>query len=311
MTTFPTRSFHNDDATPIAAALNAEEVEFGGDPFWSEVEIRDMATGWIRDAATDSRVVTTSEGQLVAMAMVTPAPDGGVLSDTFAAVHPDWVGRGIGRELLAWEFDRLRALRDECAPGVAWSIDVGANVKNQRAVRLFERSGMAPVRYFFEMVADIAAVPEARIPDGFRIVGYQPEMAEALYAADDEAFADHWGHESHPIQQWRSITVDSDLFRPEHSRIAFDGDEIAAYVLAYDDAVGYHYIGQVGTRQPWRKRGLASGLIAATARAAAADGKTVACLGVDADNPTGALGVYERLGFVARQRYVVYRSPLE
>jgi mycothiol synthase len=37
----------------------------------------------------------------------------------------------------------------------------------------------------------------------------------------------------------------------------------------------------------------------------------VACLGVDADNPTGALGVYERLGFVARQRYVVYRSPLE
>ena len=82
-------------------------------------------------------------------------------------------------------------------------------------------------------------------------------------------------------------------------------------VLCYDNAVGHHYIGSVGTRRPWRKRGLASALMSETIAAAAADGKTVTSLGVDADNPTGALGVYERLGFAVRQRWVVHRLILD
>jgi len=37
---------------------------------------------------------------------------------------------------------------------------------------------------------------------------------------------------------------------------------------------------------------------------------TDAMLGVDADNPTGALGLYEGLGFEVDQRSQVYRRPL-
>jgi hypothetical protein len=36
---------------------------------------------------------------------------------------------------------------------------------------------------------------------------------------------------------------------------------------------------------------------------------TEAILGVDADNPTGALGVYEANGFVVHQRERAYRRP--
>ncbi len=34
-------------------------------------------------------------------------------------------------------------------------------------------------------------------------------------------------------------------------------------------------------------------------------------LGVDADNPTGALGVYERIGFAVAERSTAWRRPLE
>ena len=34
-------------------------------------------------------------------------------------------------------------------------------------------------------------------------------------------------------------------------------------------------------------------------------------LGVDADNPSGALGLYERLGFEATYRSTAWRKPME
>ncbi len=37
---------------------------------------------------------------------------------------------------------------------------------------------------------------------------------------------------------------------------------------------------------------------------------TSAILGVDADNPTGALGLYEGAGFVVHDRFVALRKPM-
>ena len=311
MSEFRTRPYTDADAPAIAELQNVREVAVGGEPIYSAAEIRDVVVALTRDVDADTRLVFADDGALAAFAMVAPPPDGGVLGDTFAGVHPDWTGRGIGRELVGWEIERLRELRDEIAPGAAWSVDVGSSVKETQATHLFERFGMRPVRYFFEMVAPIAEVTPTEMPAGFRVVAYTPDLAHQLYEAVEEAFRDHWGHEDRPFDQWRAWSVDSELFRAEHSRIAFDGDDIAAAVLCYDNAVGHHYIGSVGTRRPWRKRGLASALMSETIAAAAADGKTVTSLGVDADNPTGALGVYERLGFAVRQRWVVHRLILD
>jgi mycothiol synthase len=311
MSELHTRPYTDADAPAVADLENVREVAVGGEPIYAAAEIRNIIGGLARDPAADTRLVFADDGALVAFAMVAAPPTGGVIAETFAGVHPDWMGRGIGRELLGWEIERLRELRDELVPGAAWSVDVGSSIKETQAAHLFERFGMRPVRYFFEMVASIADVVPAEMPPGFRVVAYTPDLARQVYEADEEAFRDHWGHEDRPFEQWTTLTVASDLFRADHSRIAFDGDDIAALVLCFDNAVGHHYIGSVGTRRPWRKQGLASALMSQTIAAAAADGKTVTSLGVDADNPTGALGVYERLGFAVRQRWVVHRLILD
>ena len=67
------------------------------------------------------------------------------------------------------------------------------------------------------------------------------------------------------------------------------------------------YIGLVGTVREWRGRGLASALLADVLQAYRAADLELAVLDVDTVNPTGALGVYTRLGFVPTARDVAYR----
>ena len=64
-------------------------------------------------------------------------------------------------------------------------------------------------------------------------------------------------------------------------------------------------------RRPWRRRGLAAPLVARSLVLLRERGMTSAWLGVDADNPNGALGVYERAGFAVDQRSTAYRKPMD
>lgn len=310
MTNLITRAYVDGDAAPIADLMNLIEAADGADPFFAEADMRDSMTSWIKDTERDTRLVFAPDGSLVAVAMVAPPPPGGALADTSGGVRPDWRGQGIGRELFAWQLDRIAQMHAELAPGIEWRVDAATNVKDDSGIALFKRFGMTPERYFFDMRTPIVDPPTVATPAGLRIVAYTDDLLSAVYRTDMESFADHWGFEERDVDDWTGLTVGSETFRADLSRIAMEGDEVVAFLLGYDGVDNSLYIGQIGTRRPWRKRGVASALLAAALHAGAADRKEHAVLGVDADNPTGAVGVYERLGFTARARFVVYRRPL-
>jgi mycothiol synthase len=306
------RPYVESDAEAIADLINTIEAKHGAEAGWTGGELRSLIKAWVRDPATDSRLVVTPDGELVAVGIVSPPPDGGQRADMLGGVHPAHQGRGLGREMLAWQYERVRHLHTDVAPDAPWHVETGSSVNDRAAIRLFERFGFGPVRYFFEMIAQLDGKrTDQAMPDGLALAPYAPELGKPLYEAHMEAFSDHWGFQSRAFEKWVLGTVESEEFRPDLSRIAFDGDEIAAYVLAYDNVEGREYIGQVGTRRPWRKRGVASALISASLAAAVADGKSSASLGVDADSPSGAVGVYERLGFEVKHKFVSYRRPVE
>ena len=70
------------------------------------------------------------------------------------------------------------------------------------------------------------------------------------------------------------------------------------------------WLDRVSVRRPWRRRGVARALIAAALIELAPAGHGVASLGVDTENPTGALGLYEGLGFRVDKRATAYRKTL-
>jgi len=71
------------------------------------------------------------------------------------------------------------------------------------------------------------------------------------------------------------------------------------------------WLESVFVRRPWRRRGLAQAIVARSLVVLRERGMDHAMLGVDADNPTGAVGVYERAGFVVAKRSTAYRKPMD
>jgi mycothiol synthase len=239
--------------------------------------------------------------------------------NTEGAIHPEWRRQGLGTALMRWLIGRAGELHTTTHPDSPGQVSTGASSTNIGADRLLRNLGFSEERYFFDMRRPLdQPIPNAPVPDGLKLRSYDTSYEEALRQAHYEAFSDHWGWSPPTPDAWRARNVGSRAFRGAQSYYVLDGDTIAAYVNGYEwdadtEVTGIRelYIGQVGTRRAYRGRGLARAALAKVLAKAAEAGYQRAALGVDAENPTGALGLYEALGFVTHKKFISYRLPLD
>lgn len=269
------------------------------------------------DAASDSLVAVDTSGRVLAwgVTILSPGQDTLVRSILFGGVDPEFRGRGLGRQLLRWQQERglqQLASSDKSLPG--WLV-LSADDTAETAKRLAERNGFSAARYFLELRRDLAStIPTVELDEGLRIEEFSAERSEATRLSRNDAFRDHWGSQPTTDEQWASF-VGSSVFRPDLSFLAIDAeqDAVAGFVLCSvneEDWPGQGfssaYIDLVGVARDWRRRGIAPALLAHTLEAIAAAGLDAAVLDVDSDSPTGALGLYEGLGFVQSHRTINY-----
>ncbi len=228
------------------------------------------------------------------------------------SVHPDEHCQGIGTRLI--QLTEARALaraETELRAEQALSIDRNTSDANAAAIHLFEARGYRPVRTFYRMRIDLAAHVEALpLPDGLEIRSFDPaEQAEAVYAAHQESFADHWGFEPETYEAWTHSNLNVDNFDPSLWQVAWDGDQVAGICLNQQHQ-DFGWVATLGVRRAWRKRGLGLVLLRNSFALFQARGCQSAGLGVDASSLTNAVALYERAGMVVHKRWFTYRKML-
>lgn len=256
-------------------------------------------------------------GELVAMSRLLPrAPTGYELRVSVdGGVHPDHRRTGIGR----WLFPQLvRRAEEHVAERGSFEPVIGATAPSDQPgfAALVGASGLLPDRYEFLMRADLTAEPAAPVlPEGYTVSSWEGVDPEELRAAHNVAFVGHPGWSPWSAQMWSQWVSGSRAHRPGLSVLLRDaGGRIAAYVQTNEwDAVAAQtgrretYVVKVGTLPEHRRRGLASALLLEAMRRHRDDGVAAVGLDVDSENPTGALGVYEAVGFEVQRRWTTYR----
>lgn len=244
--------------------------------------------------------------------------DGNRIHQLVCFLRSAWRRRGIGRAMLSAMEARAAAVSASLDGSMPSLYESNVEEADRGAVVLLEDSGYAPVRHGYTMVRpNLDPVTDARMPEGLEIRPVRDEHLRAIFEAGEEAARDMWDY-------WPATDEDYQLFLTDPIqgdrtlwRIAWDGDQVAGQVRGFINAEENERFGQkrgwvenILVRRPWRKRGLARALMASTIDALRERGMTEAALGVDAENPSGALRLYESVGFRPESHAITFRKPV-
>lgn len=287
-------------------------------------ELEAACTDTVNPVAENSLAGVDRGGVLRAYAGVSKNPDGDK-AIIQGGVDPLWRRRGVGSGLLAWQqaqaaarFAVDNALGDYAGSGpreptVRNYVEEG----NPGQQAMLAGAGYSTVRYFATMKRHLSQIPAVPLSEGIAIVSLTPELSEAVRLAHNEAFADHWGSEPRSPERW-AVLMGHEHQRTDLCTVAVDTatGEVAGYQLATvdpDESAGGGGEGcteLLGVRRAWRGRGIAPALLADAMTRFAAAGLGSATLEVDTENPSGALGLYERMGYQPGRRSMAWDKLL-
>jgi GNAT superfamily N-acetyltransferase len=233
-------------------------------------------------------------------------------------VRPDWRRRGLGATMLRYNERHLREIARGHPAEIPKRFRVWANEAETGAQALFATAGYQPVRHYVMMTRFIdLPLPDAPLPAGLQVRPVEPDHVRAIWEAMWEARRDHWGYVE-PTELDYERWTRGRLFGPELWKVAWEGEQVAGMVLNRLDQEQNArmrrqrgYTQDIFVRRPWRRRGLARSLLVQSIRMFRDMGMEETALGVDTQNPSGALALYEGLGYRAMQRHTFFNKTMD
>ena len=319
---FTTRGARLEDVEPAIKLYNAwARSVLQRDEFTDPNDVRKEWVSPDFDPAEDIRLVFAPNGEMAGYIEVWTTAKPPVHPWIWGRVHPEYEGLGIGTWLLQWAEQRALQAPPTISEDLRFAPRVGTYRQAEKPKKLFEDLGYTYMRSGYRMLIEMdEPTPEPVWSEGITLRTYNPETdAEAVYRAVVESFRDHFGFVEEPFEQgfkrFRHFQLESEDFDPTLLFLATDelSGEIAGINICQahvhdDPQVGW--VSTLGVRRPWRKRGIGLALLRHSFNEFYRRGKRKVGLGVDAQNLTGALRLYENAGMHVHQVFDQYEKEL-
>jgi GNAT superfamily N-acetyltransferase len=317
---YNSRSASLQDIPELVSLFNAADRAFFGIDKHTE---DDTHREWLSpgfNLETDVHLVIAPDGCIVGyyeVWMTSPF----VLIFCWGRIHPEHTNKGIGSYLLGWAEERARLSISQAPPDARILLMGSILAINSPARQLFENNHYHYTRYSLRMVINLDSPPLPPVwPEDIQIRTLNGENdLRPVFTAAHEAFKDHWGYIERPFeeeyQRWLHYQKTDKDFDPSLWFIAWDGDEIAGVSICRPkvlDDPDMGWVGSLSVRRPWRRRGLGLALLRHSFGELYGRGLRKAGLGVDAENLSGALRLYEKAGMHSdpNRQFIAYEKEL-
>jgi ribosomal protein S18 acetylase RimI-like enzyme len=280
------------------------------------------------------------DGQVVGYSRVDwyQQDDGVRLYRHYASLRPEWRdsgpgspdlsagqgrAKGLRHAMVRWCEQRLRQIDaglPETRPVTGRFYQSGADHAFTDWRRVLEDLDYTPVRWEYEMLRSLAEpIPDLPLPEGVEVRPVGREQLRVIWEGAREAFRDNWGYSEDRWSEGRFEAYrDNPSTRPELFQVAWAGDELVGTVQnSLSEKENEKYNRKRGdsesiyVRRPWRRQGVAKALISRSMRMFRDMGMTETSLGVDANNPSGALHLYTGLGYRVSKESIIFRREME
>lgn len=238
----------------------------------------------------------------------------------YSHLLPSFRTGDLRKEMIAWNENRIRAIAATHAGAKRQFIEIYANTKEDNDwKRLITSLGYEPAWYLLEMVRpNLDKIPQFDLPDGVEVRSVTKESIREVWIAARDALKDE---RNYTEEKWTNEALEKEVSSPNHDpslwQIAWHGDEVVGGILNFIDKEENEAFGRkwghtenIFVTRPWRGRGIARALIARSLEVLRDRGMEEATLDVDTENPSGAVGVYESVGYVTEKEFTFYRKEL-
>jgi len=287
------------DTTTIAALINAHE--FAVDPAASMMS-HDGTTDFMNGYADESPTYLLEIDGITPFAAVVNLHPDSLKKRFYTDVYVSSDVKNLD-EIIGWTIATAREEHPD------WAMWPGANVLDAELIGGWAKYGFTLLRRYFTMRMPIAPDFERTQVEGLVIEPFDtadPDHQRDWHRIHQDSFQNHFGFQARPFDSWITKVMAENTFDPNGVFRASVGGRTVGFCQCTDEFVEERrgYISALGVGHDDVGRGYGEALLRHGISYCASRGFDSVELGVDTANESGALRLYEKVGFRAESSWI-------
>jgi len=210
-------------------------------------------------------------------------------------------------EIVRWAIE----LADSEHPD--WEMWPGANSLDKRLQSAWTKHGFEFLRRYYTMRMKISSAPSIRQIDDLEIKAIDISDSDQValwHAAHQDSFSNHFGFTPRELEKWRELVLDP-ATDPNGVFMAFKNGKPVGFCQCNDEYVDDNkgFINLLGVTQDHQGFGIGEALLQTGISHCLARGYDSVELNVDTGNESGALKLYEKVGFSPESSWIQLHRP--